>query len=645
MRITVDALISAGLALVAVVAAVHGQTEATNTPDAHIAAAKAAARQDHIALFDRVCGSLTPGPQAAGRGAPVQATLARNNWHAEPVKVFDNLYFVGQTEYSAWAVTTSAGIILVDTIYDYSVEDEVVGGLRKLGLDPATIKYAIVSHGHGDHSGGAKYLQDHFGTRIILSADDWDLLDRSNSTKPKRDMVATDGQKLTLGDTTITMYITPGHTYGTISTLIPVKDRGVPHLAAEWGGTLFNWLTNRNAYITAERPDSFWFTTYQTSARRFRDIADTAGADVIIANHTNYDGSKTKLPAVLARKAGDPNPYVIGKDGVQRYMTVAYQCAMAGLAQSIQKERPQQVQQAPQGQQGQQGGGFSFNNLPPPMVKENATVKVAPHSYVIPDGSVVLVPNVGIVVGSKATLVVDTGMGPKNGAIVMKEVAKVSRNSEIYLVTTHFHAEHVAGISAFPAGTKYVISRVQQQDLDELGADLTKRFAGGSPVMADLLTNAPVRRADVLFDREYKIDLGGVNVRLLALGSTHTRGDTMVFVEQDKVLFAGDVVMPRVPVAFSQTSSAKVWEDVFAQLTPLGSTVIVPAHGPTGTGTMLAEQRAAFAGLRTRVRELKGQGQPADDAVKTLTAEFQQQHPDWTATNRVGAIVRGMYGE
>ena len=644
MRTASNALVSVGLAVALGVVA-RGQTDATNTPESHIAAARAAAQQDHIGLFDRVCGSLTPAAQQAGRGGPAaQATLARDNWHAEPVKVFDNLYFVGQTEYSAWAVTTSAGIILVDTIYDYSVEDEVVGGLRKLGLDPATIKYAIVSHGHGDHSGGAKYLQDHFGTRIILSADDWDLLDRSNGTKPKRDMVATDGQKLTLGDTSVTMYITPGHTYGTISTLIPVKDRGLQHLAAEWGGTAFNWLTNRNAYITPERPDSFWFTAYRTSARRFRDIADKAGADVIIANHTNFDGSKTKLPAVLARKSGDPNPYVIGKDGVQRYMTVAYQCAMAGLAQSIEKERPaSQAQQAPQ--QGQQGGGFSFANLPPPMVKENKTRKIGPHSYVIDDDSVVLVPNVGIVVGSKATLVVDTGMGPKNGAIVMKEVAKVSRNSQLYLVTTHFHAEHVAGISAFPAGTKYVISRMQQQDLDELGADLTKRFAGGSPVMADLLADAPVRRADVLFDREYKIDLGGVNVRLLAFGSTHTRGDTMVFVEQDKVLYAGDVVMPRVPVAFSQTSSAKVWEDVFAQLTPLGATVIVPAHGPTGTGTMLAEQRAAFAGLRTRVRELKAQGQPVDDAVKTLTAEFQQQHPDWTATNRVGAIVRGMYGE
>jgi metallo-beta-lactamase class B len=637
MRSALKFFIAVGQAVAVCVVVVRGQTPPTNTPEAHVATAKAAAQQDHLGLFDRVCGALTPTPEQAGRGAPeAQATLARGNWHADPVKVFDNLYFVGQTEYSAWAVTTSAGIILIDTIYDYSVEDEVVGGLRQLGLDPASIKYAIVSHGHGDHSGGAKYLQDHFGTRIILSADDWDLLDRSNGTKPKRDMVATDGQKLTLGDTTITMYITPGHTYGTISTLIPVKDRGVPHVAAEWGGTLFNWLRNRNAYITPERPDSFWFTTYQTSARRFRDIAEKAGADVILANHTIYDGSKTKLPAVLARKAGDPNPYVIGKDGVQRYMTVVYQCAMAGLAQSLAKERPPQAQQ---------GGGLSFANLPPPMVKENHTRKIGPHSYVIDDDSVVLVPNVGIVVGSKATLVVDTGMGPKNGAVVVKEVAKVSRNSPLYLVTTHFHAEHVAGISAFPAGTKYVISRVQQQDLDELGTDLTKRFAGGSPIMADLLKDAPVRRADVLFDREYRIDLGGVNVRLLALGPTHTRGDTMVFVEQDKVLYAGDVVMPRVPVAFSQTSSAKAWEDVLAQLTPLGPTVIVPAHGPTGTGTMLAEQRAAFGGLRTRVLELKAQGQSADDAVKTLTAEFQQQHPDWTATNRVGAIVRGMYLE
>ena len=103
------------------------------------------------------------------------------------MKVFDNLYFLGQTEYSVWAVTTSAGIILIDAIFDYSVDDEVAGGLKALGLDPATIKYVIISHGHADHSGGAKYLQDRFNAHVLLTAADWDLLDRSSGTKPKRD--------------------------------------------------------------------------------------------------------------------------------------------------------------------------------------------------------------------------------------------------------------------------------------------------------------------------------------------------------------------------------------------------------------------------------------------------------------------------
>src|SRR4030095_8267721 len=163
----------------------------------------------------------------------------------------------GKPACSVWAVTTSAGIILIDSIFDYSVDDEVVGGMKKLGLDPAMIKYVIVSHGHSDHSGGAKSLQDRFNARVLLGAEDWDLLDRSNGTKPKRDLVATDGQKLTLGDTTVTIYKTPVHTRGTLSTLIPVKDHGTPHVAAAWGGTAFNWMGNPAPYITAERPVRF----------------------------------------------------------------------------------------------------------------------------------------------------------------------------------------------------------------------------------------------------------------------------------------------------------------------------------------------------------------------------------------------------
>src|SRR5689334_12078089 len=163
-------LMKIALGLLLAVSMLAAQTS-NDTPEAHVAIAKAAAGEDYQNLFNFLC--TVPGPRGGGGGARAGAPRGqgggqrqgppdRSTWHAEPVKVFDNLYFVGQTEYSVWAITTSAGIILIDAIFDYSVDDEVVGGLKKLGLDPANIKYVIVSHGHSDHSGGAKYLQDTF---------------------------------------------------------------------------------------------------------------------------------------------------------------------------------------------------------------------------------------------------------------------------------------------------------------------------------------------------------------------------------------------------------------------------------------------------------------------------------------------------
>lgn len=300
-------------------------TQLKETVDSHVTAAKAAAAGEHTALFDRLCINPDPPARSATANAAAPAAPAippKSSWYAEPMKVFDNLYYVGEKEYSAWAVTTSQGIIIIDTIFDYSVEDEIDHGLRKLGLNPADIRYVIVSHGHFDHSGGARYLQEKFGATVILSAADWDLLERNtrDRSKPKRDMVATDGQKLTLGDTTLTLYITPGHTPGTISTLIPVKDNGKPHLAAAWGGTAFNFTHTKPA-----------FETYIRSAQRFYDIVAKAGADVLISNHTNFDGSKTKQPALAKRKPNESHPYVIGNDSVKRYMKVAEACAKAGM--------------------------------------------------------------------------------------------------------------------------------------------------------------------------------------------------------------------------------------------------------------------------------------------------------------------------
>jgi metallo-beta-lactamase class B len=312
--------------------------------DRHVEAAKEAAGAEWDGLYAAVCGDAVglaqpPAPRGAGaggrgrrgggaggggarRGGGAPAGPPRENWYAEPVKVFDNLYYVGMTEFSAWAITTSDGIIILDAIYDYSVEAEVIDGLTRLGLDPGDVKYVIVSHGHLDHAGGAKLLQEKLGARLIMSAADYDMIDQQNpSWKPTRDIVATDGQTLTLGDTTLTLYLTPGHTLGTISTLIPVRDNGTPHLAAAWGGTRFNFGRNREQ-----------LAMYAASAARLRDIVDKAGADVLISNHTDFDGSKTKLPALATRTPGGPHPYVIGNDAVQRYLTVAHECAEAAVA-------------------------------------------------------------------------------------------------------------------------------------------------------------------------------------------------------------------------------------------------------------------------------------------------------------------------
>jgi metallo-beta-lactamase class B len=180
--------------------------------------------------------------------------------------------------------------------------------------------------------GGAALLQERFGARVVMSADDWDLLatDPGSWPKAKRDIVADDGYKLTLGDTSLMLYLTPGHTLGTISTIIPVKDGSRTHVAALWGGTNFNWRSGSPRYIRPDRPPTFWYEHYANSARRFREIATKARADVLLSNHPQYDGSTSKLPALAGRRDGQPHPYVVGTDSVTRFLIVAEECAKAG---------------------------------------------------------------------------------------------------------------------------------------------------------------------------------------------------------------------------------------------------------------------------------------------------------------------------
>ena len=283
--------------------------------------------------------------------------------------------------------------------------------------------------------------------------------------------------------------------------------------------------------------------------------------------------------------------------------------------------------------------------IPDPLVKENATVKLAAHTYAIPDGNVPLVPNVGIVVGSRATLVIDPGLGRRNGEAVLREVAKVSKNSELFIASTHFHAEHTTGYIAFPASAKYINSTIQEAEFAESGLAQIRTFSGRSPATAEILKDATVRKADITFDRDYLLDLGGVRVRILVVGPTHTRGDTGFFVEGDDVLFTGDVVMNNSFLAATPVSSMQAWLSAFDRLEALRPRTIVPSHGAIGEGSLIASNRALMLEIQMRVRELQGQGKSADEVATIIQGELPARHPGWPRANGLAAIARSAYAE
>jgi glyoxylase-like metal-dependent hydrolase (beta-lactamase superfamily II) len=282
---------------------------------------------------------------------------------------------------------------------------------------------------------------------------------------------------------------------------------------------------------------------------------------------------------------------------------------------------------------------------PDPLVKEGITVKVAPHTYVIPDQNVGLVPNVGIVVGSRATLVIDPGLGRRNGEAVLREVAKVSKNAELYIASTHFHAEHTTGYVAFPASARYVNSTIQEAEFEQGGMQMVKMFSGRSPLTAEILSDAARRVAAITFDREHTLDLGGVRVRFVVVGPTHTRGDTGFFVEGDNVLFSGDVVMNNSFLAANAASSMSAWLKAFDTFEAMKPQTIVPAHGAVGTGAIIAANRTIMQTVQARARALKAQGRTADEVATAVQAELVAQHPDWPRANGLASAARSAYAE
>jgi metallo-beta-lactamase class B len=316
---------------------------AANIATAYAQKADPAAVQEHIAIATKAAGSDLLGPLTLCQTAsPTPGPSFMDNYRAmlkepplEPMQVMDELYFLGARWTTAYAIKTSAGIIIIDSMDNPDeAEHYIEGGLRKLGLDPADIRYVIISHAHGDHYGGAAYLKQKFNPHVVMSEIDWKALEETQrdplfGTKrnplfgdpPQRDQSVNDGDTLTLGDTTLKFYVIPGHTFGTLATVFTVHDSGEAHRAVAWGGTAYNF---------GPLPDRLQL--YSDTTVKYRDVLRKENTDIFLSNHTSFDAAVEKMAALKVRKPGQPNPYVVGQDAVQRFLTILGECALATKA-------------------------------------------------------------------------------------------------------------------------------------------------------------------------------------------------------------------------------------------------------------------------------------------------------------------------
>jgi metallo-beta-lactamase class B len=308
------------------VAVAQTARSAPESIEGHLAAGKNAAggrdnTPDFYGLVTALCVAPLNAPVRPDAPAP-RINPNRASAYLEPKRAFDDLYWMGTPSRSTGALTSNDGIILYDTQSVYEAEDVIAGGLKKLGLDPAKVKYVIISHAHENEVGGAKLMQERYGAHIVMGAGDWEMVDRSingfPNGKPKRDIVATDGMKITLGDRTVTIYLMPGHTPGTISGIFQVHDRGKPLTVAYSGGTEFNFVN-----------DVPHFDAYLSSERKFAAIAAAAGATIIMGNQSQFDGAAVKLRILADRRPGEAHPLDVGAAAVARYFKIEDECAQA----------------------------------------------------------------------------------------------------------------------------------------------------------------------------------------------------------------------------------------------------------------------------------------------------------------------------
>lgn len=237
-----------------------------------------------------------------------------DNTPLKPTKVFDNVYCIGTVSVVAWVINTSDGLILIDSMWDDRDAKLIEDGIKGFGLDPKNLKYILISHGHGDHYGGANYLRAKYGAKTVLTKTDTDLMNNLNtgansprSPKTKIDIYAKNKDVIKLGDVSVTILETPGHSAGCSSYIFPVKYKGKEYTAVLWGGT-------------GLPKDKELVTKYKQSAEYFKKEALSRNATVSLTAHLFADNGYANLEKVANLKAGEQNPFIMSKENMEKYL-------------------------------------------------------------------------------------------------------------------------------------------------------------------------------------------------------------------------------------------------------------------------------------------------------------------------------------
>jgi metallo-beta-lactamase class B len=288
---------------------------------AHLAAARTLAGDDAFLAKPHEFFCVAGNARAQNNGAP----------DLEPTKLFDNVFAVGNSETTVYALTSSEGILLLDAGFENRAE-ALAAQLRTLGLDPARVKYILLGHGHADHFGGARYFQETYGTKVAAAAADWDLISApapggragrgGGGARPSKDVTLVGGQPFVFGDLTITPVAVPGHTPGSLAFIFPVTDRGITRMAGLFGGTVLT-----TGILTTDA-----LKQYTQSVAAYLDLARKMNVEVEIQNHPIFDGTPERLARLKAAAPGDPHPFVIGNARYISMWNIVSECIQAEIA-------------------------------------------------------------------------------------------------------------------------------------------------------------------------------------------------------------------------------------------------------------------------------------------------------------------------